>query len=87
MADTAEVRIDSRQAVASVNKVGNAADKAQGQLNKLGGAANKTQGAFGKLKSAGSSLQGVLAGLGAGAALKGLINAGVQSERTDRSIR
>ena len=87
MADTAEVRIDSRQAVASVNKVGNAADKAQGQLNKLGGAANKTQGAFGKLKSAGSSLQGVLAGLGAGAALKGLINAGVQSERTTKRMK
>lgn len=87
MADTLAVHVDSRQAVGSINQVGSAAQKAQGRLNGLGGSADKAKGAFGRLKAAGGSLQGVLAGLGAGAALKGLIGAGVESERTSKRLK
>lgn len=87
MADTVAVVVDSRQAVGPINQVGAAAAKAQGQLDKLGGSANKAQGAFARLKTAGGSLQGVLAGLGAGAALKGLVSAGVESERTAKRMK
>lgn len=87
MADTVAVVVDARQAIQPINQVGDAAQKAQGKLNGLGGAATKAQGAFARLKTAGSSLQGVLAGIGAGAALKGIIGAGVESDRTAKRLK
>jgi tape measure domain-containing protein len=80
------VRVDASKAIKPLNDVGAAAASSKQKLNNLGGAARKTQGAFGKLKTAGSSLQGVLAGLGAGAALQGLIGAGVEAERTSKRL-
>jgi tape measure domain-containing protein len=63
------------------------ASSAKAQLSGLEGASRKLQGAFGKLQAAGGSLQGVLAGLGAGAALKGFLSAGIEAQRTTKRLK
>ena len=63
------------------------AGSAKAQLDGLQGASKGLQGAFGRLQTAGGSLQGVLAGLGAGAALKGFLSAGVEADRTAKRLK
>ena len=63
------------------------ASSAKAQLSGLEGASRKLQGAFGKLQAAGGSIQGVLAGFGAGAALKGFVSAGIEAERTTKRLK
>ena len=55
-------------------------------LNKVAGSSKKTAGAFDRLKKASSSLTGVIASLGAQAAAVGFIKAGIDAQRTQKTI-
>jgi tape measure domain-containing protein len=63
------------------------ASSAKAQISGLQASTTKLQGAFGKLRAAGSSLQGVLAGIGAGALLKGFVSAGIEAQRTTKRLK
>lgn len=81
------IRVDASKAVKPLNDVGQAATKAKGKLDGVSSSAKNAKGAFAGLKNAGGSLQGVLAGVGAGAALKGIVGAGVESMRTTKRLK
>ena len=72
-------------AVASVEVRVDARDAKQ-QLQGLENASNSAKSAFGKLSQAGSTLQGALAGIGAGALLKGFVSAGIEADRTAKRL-
>ena len=55
-------------------------------LNNVAGSSKKTAGAFDRLKKASSSLTGVIASLGAQAAAVGFIKAGIDAQRTQKTI-
>jgi len=55
-------------------------------LNNVAGSSKKTAGAFDRLKKASSSLGGVIASLGAQAAAVGFIKAGIDAQRTQKTI-
>jgi len=58
----------------------------QKNLNNVAGSSKKTAGAFDRLKKASSSLGGVIASLGAQAAAVGFIKAGIDAQRTQKTI-
>ena len=56
-------------------------------LNKTEKQTNKTAAAFNKLKNAGSSLMGVLGSIGATAAVSGFLKAGIDMQRTQKTLK
>lgn len=62
-------------------------DLASAVLRKIRAATKQAETGFERLKSAGGTLSGVLAGVGAGAALKGIISSGVEADRTARRLK
>jgi tape measure domain-containing protein len=56
-------------------------------LNKTEKQSNKTAAAFNKLKNAGSSLMGVLGSIGATAAVTGFVKAGIDMQRTQKTLK
>ncbi len=56
-------------------------------LGKVKDSSNKTAIAFNKLKNAGSSLMGVLGSIGATAAVSGFLKAGIDMQRTQKTLK
>lgn len=56
-------------------------------LGKVKDSSNKTAIAFNKLKSAGNSLMGVLGSIGATAAVTGFVKAGIDMQRTQKTLK
>lgn len=56
-------------------------------LGKVKDSSNKTAKAFNKLKSAGNSLMGVLGSIGATAAVTGFVKAGIDMQRTQKTLK
>lgn len=82
-----QVRVDASSAEKSLTRLQGTANKLKGNFQGINQSTAKTQGAFGRLQTAGASLQGVLVGLGAGAAVKGFAQAGIEAQRTSKRLQ
>lgn len=74
---TIKARVTGQESLNGLNK----------GLGKVKESSNKTAVAFNKLKRAGSSLMGVLGSIGATAAVTGFVKAGVDMQRTQKTLK
>ncbi len=74
---TIKARVTGQDSINGLNK----------GLNKSEKQSNKTAAAFNKLKNAGSSLMGVLGSIGATAAVTGFLKAGIDMQRTQKTLK
>ena len=74
---TIKARVTGQDSINGLNK----------GLNKSEKQSNKTAAAFNKLKNAGSSLMGVLGSIGATAAVSGFLKAGIDMQRTQKTLK
>ena len=74
---TIKARVTGQDSINGLNK----------GLNKSEKQSNRTAAAFNKLKNAGSSLMGVLGSIGATAAVSGFLKAGIDMQRTQKTLK
>lgn len=74
---TIKARVTGQESINGLNK----------GLGKVKESSNRAAASFNKLKSAGSSLMGVLGSIGATAAVTGFIKAGVDMQRTQKTLK
>ena len=74
---TIKARVTGQDSINGLNK----------GLNKSEKQSNRTAAAFNKLKNAGSSLMGVLGSIGATAAVTGFVKAGIDMQRTQKTLK